>query len=205
MFFTSGRTDKRIILYLCVSKHCNRNAADAPDSERTVSISRYQRWKSLAREPISIIGDWINTEGTRFRGHDVFGVIARQEERISSATLVNAKFRQNVINRSLSHRVIVSYRQNFTACELEINIFKSNEHITPLPFSHTPIWANIPFPAFSLPPLFFFSTFRSNIIYGFGVSSMDFWITARQMTTVPHGESIEYCGTAIIRPIPTEN
>lgn len=50
-----------------------------------------------------------------------------------------------------------------------------------------------------------FSTFRFNIIYGFGVSSMDFWITARQMTTVPHGGSMEYCITVIIRPIPTEN
>lgn len=29
---------------------------------------------------------------------------------------------------------------------------------------------------------------RPDVIYGFGVSSMDFWITARQMTTVPRGK-----------------
>jgi len=94
----------------------------------------------------------------------VFGIIARQEELVSSATLINAKFRQNMINRSLSHHVIVSYRRNLTACELKINIFKSNDHIPPPPCSHASIWANVPFPAFSLTSLpLFYIPFQHNL------------------------------------------
>jgi len=120
--------------------------------------------------------------------------LGRKSE-FSSATLVNTKLRQNVINRSLSYRNCRVPTKSRCVTELEINIFKSGKCI---PSHHFLMLILVR--AISGSSLFHFSTVRPNIIYGFGVFSMDFWITTRQMTT--RGKSIEYCTTVIIRANP---